>query len=120
MSVDSYQLPVFLLISRLVSVVVRRSRSRRVPHLPQSPVPNTSPQDTGHAIASCFNLTLEIIAGKKMNQQLVAILVFAFLVLFILSPFSALAALMLLVLLSSLFFLLTNLFRVIVFGADNK
>jgi hypothetical protein len=88
------------------------------PLLPYSLTP--SPQDTGHAIASCFNLTIETIAGKTVNQQLVAILVFAFLVLFILSPFSALAGLMLLVLLSSLFFLVTNLFRVIVFGADNK
>lgn len=55
-----------------------------------------------------------------MNQQLVAILVFAFLVLFIFSPFSALAGLMLLLLFTSLFFLATSLFRVIVSGADHK
>ncbi|BCL34652.1 hypothetical protein [Nostoc sp. MS1] len=54
-----------------------------------------------------------------MNQQLIAILVFAFLVLFIFSPFAALAGLMLVMLLASVFFLITSLLRVLVSGTNN-
>ncbi|BAT52607.1 hypothetical protein NOS3756_15470 [Nostoc sp. NIES-3756] len=54
-----------------------------------------------------------------MNQQLITILVFAFLVFFIFSPFAALAGLMLMLLFTSLFFLVTNLLRVLISGTNN-
>jgi hypothetical protein len=54
-----------------------------------------------------------------MNQQLIAILVFAFLMLFIFSPFAALAGLMLVLLFTSLFFFVTSLVRVVVSGSNN-
>lgn len=54
-----------------------------------------------------------------MNKTLVTILMFALLILFIISPFAALASLMLIVLVSAFFSLLGNLFQVIIGGDTN-
>jgi len=51
-----------------------------------------------------------------MNKTLLTILMFALLVLFIISPFAALASLMLIVLVSAFFSLLGNLFQAIIGG----
>ncbi|MEH2409497.1 hypothetical protein [Nostoc sp.] len=51
-----------------------------------------------------------------MNKTLLTILMFALLLLFIISPFAALASLMLVVLVSAFFSLLGNLFQVIIGG----
>ncbi|MBA3923734.1 MAG: hypothetical protein H0X31_19395 [Nostocaceae cyanobacterium] len=53
-----------------------------------------------------------------MNKTLLTILMFAFLLLFIVSPFSALAGLMLVALIGSFFFLLGNVFQAIIGGSD--
>ncbi|BAZ71258.1 hypothetical protein NIES4106_60550 (plasmid) [Fischerella sp. NIES-4106] len=49
-----------------------------------------------------------------MNRTLLTILMFAFLLLFITSPFAALASLMLVLLVAAFFFLVGNLFQAIV------
>ncbi|WP_265275941.1 hypothetical protein [Nostoc sp. KVJ3] len=54
-----------------------------------------------------------------MNKTLLTILMFALLILFIISPFAALASLMLLVLVSAFFSLLGNLFQAIIAGDNN-
>ncbi|MEH2159494.1 MAG: hypothetical protein V7K38_00230 [Nostoc sp.] len=54
-----------------------------------------------------------------MNKTLLTILMFALLILFIISPFAALASLMLIVLVSAFLSLLGNLFQVII-GGDTK
>jgi hypothetical protein len=54
-----------------------------------------------------------------MNKTLITILMFSLLLLFIISPFAALASLMLLVLVSAFFSLLGNLFQAII-GGDNN
>ncbi|MHC5615028.1 MAG: hypothetical protein ACYTXA_29625 [Nostoc sp.] len=54
-----------------------------------------------------------------MNKTLLTILMFALLLLFIMSPFAALASLMLLVLVSAFFSLLANLFQPIIGGDTN-
>ncbi|MEH1929347.1 hypothetical protein [Nostoc sp.] len=54
-----------------------------------------------------------------MNKTLLTILMFALLLLFIISPFAALASLMLLVLVSAFFSLLANLFQAIIGGDTN-
>ncbi|MEH2076339.1 MAG: hypothetical protein V7K57_18405 [Nostoc sp.] len=54
-----------------------------------------------------------------MNKTLVTILMFALLILFIISPFAALASLMLIVLVSAFLSLLGNLFQVIIGGDTN-
>ncbi|MFN6462868.1 MAG: hypothetical protein RMZ41_013605 [Nostoc sp. DedVER02] len=51
-----------------------------------------------------------------MNKTLLTILMFALLILFIISPFAGLASLMLLVLASAFLSLLGNLFQVIIGG----
>lgn len=51
-----------------------------------------------------------------MNKTLLKILMFSLLILFILSPFAALASLMLVVLVSGFFFLLGDVFQVIIGG----
>ncbi|MBW4672048.1 MAG: hypothetical protein KME60_32645 [Cyanomargarita calcarea GSE-NOS-MK-12-04C] len=53
-----------------------------------------------------------------MNRALTSILIFAFLLSFILSPFAALTGLMLVLLLSAFFFTLGDVFRVIIGGSD--
>jgi hypothetical protein len=55
-----------------------------------------------------------------MNRALISILIFAFLLSFILSPFAALAGLMLVLLLSAFFFTLGDVFGVIIGGGDAK
>ncbi len=54
-----------------------------------------------------------------MNKRLLTILMLALLLLFIISPFAALASLMLLVLVSAFFSLLVNLFQAIIGGDTN-
>ncbi|MEH1791997.1 MULTISPECIES: hypothetical protein [unclassified Nostoc] len=54
-----------------------------------------------------------------MNKTLLTILMFALLLLFIISPFAALASLMLVVLVSAFLSLLGNLFQVIIGGDTN-
>ncbi|WP_375477590.1 hypothetical protein [uncultured Nostoc sp.] len=51
-----------------------------------------------------------------MNKTLLNILVFALLILFIISPFAALASLMLVVLFAAFFFLLGDTFQAIIGG----
>ncbi|MBE8971403.1 hypothetical protein IQ277_36015 [Nostocales cyanobacterium LEGE 12452] len=51
-----------------------------------------------------------------MNKTLLKILVFGLLILFIISPFTALASLMLVVLVSAFFFLLGDVFQAIIGG----
>ncbi|MCP6761281.1 MAG: hypothetical protein NHB32_21675 [Fischerella sp. CENA71] len=51
-----------------------------------------------------------------MNRTLLTILMFGFLLLFITSPFAALASLMLVLLVAAFFFLVGNLFQVIIGG----
>ncbi|MEH2042679.1 hypothetical protein [Nostoc sp.] len=51
-----------------------------------------------------------------MNKTLLKILMFALLILFIISPFAALASLMLVVLVSAFFFLLGDVFQAIISG----
>ncbi|MEH2333172.1 hypothetical protein [Nostoc sp.] len=51
-----------------------------------------------------------------MNKTLLKILMFALLILFIISPFAALASLMLVVLVSAFFFLLGDVFQAILGG----
>jgi len=51
-----------------------------------------------------------------MNKTLLTILILSLLLLFIISPFAALASLMLVVLVSAFFSLLGNLFQVIIGG----
>jgi hypothetical protein len=51
-----------------------------------------------------------------MNKTLLTILMFAFLLLFITSPFAALTSLMLVLLVAAFFFLAGNLFQAIVGG----
>ncbi|MEH2135325.1 hypothetical protein [Nostoc sp.] len=55
-----------------------------------------------------------------MNKTLLTILMFALLILFIISPFAALASLMLIVLASAFLSLLGNLFQVIIGGGDTN
>lgn len=55
-----------------------------------------------------------------MNKTLLMILMFALLLLFIISPFAALASLMLLVLVSAFFSLLGNLFQAIIGDTNPK
>ncbi|MEH1959538.1 MAG: hypothetical protein V7L05_06580 [Nostoc sp.] len=55
-----------------------------------------------------------------MNKTLITILMFALLLLFIISPFAALAGLMLVVLVSAFFFLVGNLFQAIIGGDTNS
>ncbi|MBH8555915.1 hypothetical protein I8751_26945 [Nostocaceae cyanobacterium CENA357] len=52
-----------------------------------------------------------------MNQTLLTILIFAFLVLFIVSPFAGLAGLMIMLLIAAFFFLVANVFQAII-GSD--
>ncbi len=54
-----------------------------------------------------------------MNKTLITILMFSLLLLFIISPFAALASLMLLVLVAAFFSLLGNLFQAIIGGNNN-
>ncbi|MBE8985832.1 hypothetical protein [Nostoc sp. LEGE 12450] len=54
-----------------------------------------------------------------MNKTLLTIFMFALLLLFIISPFAALASLMLIVLVSAFFSLLGNLFQAIIGGDTN-
>ncbi|MEH2195527.1 MAG: hypothetical protein V7K98_23205 [Nostoc sp.] len=54
-----------------------------------------------------------------MNKTLLTILMFALLLLFIISPFAALASLMLILLVSAFLSLLGNLFQVIIGGDTN-
>ncbi len=49
-----------------------------------------------------------------MNRTLLTILMFAFLLLFITSPFAALASLMLVLFVAAFFFLVENLFQAII------
>ncbi|MEH2175648.1 MULTISPECIES: hypothetical protein [unclassified Nostoc] len=51
-----------------------------------------------------------------MNKTLLKILMFALLILFIISPFAALAGLMLVVLVAAFFFLLGDVFQAIIGG----
>ncbi|MDZ8185231.1 MAG: hypothetical protein RMX96_10305 [Nostoc sp. ChiSLP02] len=51
-----------------------------------------------------------------MNRTLLSILMFAFLLLFIISPFAALASLMLVLLVGAFLFLAGNIFQVIIGG----
>jgi hypothetical protein len=51
-----------------------------------------------------------------MNKTLLKILVFALLILFIISPFAALASLMLVLLVAAFFFLLGDVFQAIIGG----
>ncbi|MBN3939432.1 hypothetical protein [Nostoc sp. NMS9] len=51
-----------------------------------------------------------------MNKTLLKILMFGLLILFIISPFAALASLMLLVLVSAFLFLLSDVFQAIIGG----
>lgn len=56
-----------------------------------------------------------------MNKTLLSILIFAFLLLFIVSPFAGLASLMLILLVAAFFSLLGNIFQVILGGdSDSK
>ena len=54
-----------------------------------------------------------------MTRTILSILMFVFLILFITSPFAALASLMLILLVGSFFFLLGNIFQGII-GGDAK
>ncbi|MDF5739752.1 MULTISPECIES: hypothetical protein [unclassified Nostoc] len=54
-----------------------------------------------------------------MNKTLLTILMFALLLLFIISPFAALASLMLVVLVSAFLSLVANLFQAIIGGDTN-
>ncbi len=54
---------------------------------------------------------------KNMNQTLLTIVIFAFLVLFIVSPFAGLAGLMIMLLIAAFFFLVANVFQAII-GSD--
>lgn len=51
-----------------------------------------------------------------MNKTLLSILMFAFLLLFIVSPFAGLSGLMLVSIVAGLLFVLNNLFQVIIHG----
>ncbi|MBW4498821.1 MAG: hypothetical protein KME57_04365 [Scytonema hyalinum WJT4-NPBG1] len=53
-----------------------------------------------------------------MNKTLITTLMFAFLLLFIISPFATLASLMLLLLGAAFFFLLGNIFQAIIGSSD--
>ncbi|KAB8320300.1 hypothetical protein SD81_001395 [Tolypothrix campylonemoides VB511288] len=53
-----------------------------------------------------------------MNKTLVTTLMFAFLLLFIISPFATLASLMLLLLGAAFFFLIGNIFQAIIGSSD--
>lgn len=56
-----------------------------------------------------------------MNKTLLSTLIFAFLLLFIVSPFAGLASLMLVLLVAAFFSLLGNIFQVIIGGdSDSK
>ncbi|MFN6566619.1 hypothetical protein [Dendronalium sp. ChiSLP03b] len=55
-----------------------------------------------------------------MNKTLLTILMFAFLLLFIISPFAALTGLMLVVLFAGFFVLIGNLFQAIIGGDVNS
>ena len=55
-----------------------------------------------------------------MNKTLLSILIFAFLLLFIVSPFAGLANLMLVLLFAGFFSLVGNIFQVIIGGSDSK
>jgi glucan phosphoethanolaminetransferase (alkaline phosphatase superfamily) len=56
-----------------------------------------------------------------MNKTLLSILIFAFLLLFIVSPFAGLASLMLVLLIGAFFSLVGNIFKVIIGGdSDSK
>ncbi|MFN6481689.1 MULTISPECIES: hypothetical protein [unclassified Nostoc] len=54
-----------------------------------------------------------------MNKTLLNILMFALLILFIISPFAALASLMLVVVVSAFFFLLGDVFQTLIGGDSN-
>ena len=53
-----------------------------------------------------------------MNKTLITTLMFAFLLLFIISPFATLASLMLVLLGAAFFFLLGNIFQAIIGSSD--
>lgn len=55
-----------------------------------------------------------------MNKTLLSILIFAFLLLFIVSPFAGLASLMLVILVGAFFSLLGNIFQVIIGGGSDS
>lgn len=55
-----------------------------------------------------------------MSRVLIAILMFGFLVLFIVSPFAALASLMLILLIAGFFSLLGNIFQAIIGTSGNS
>ncbi|MBW4612167.1 MAG: hypothetical protein KME21_02600 [Desmonostoc vinosum HA7617-LM4] len=57
--------------------------------------------------------------AKNTNKTLLTILIFAFLVLFIFSPFAALASLMLVILVAATFSLLANILQAIISGDTN-
>ena len=53
-----------------------------------------------------------------MNKQLIAIIVFGMLLLFIISPFSALAGLMLILIIAAIYNIVINLFKALI--GDSK
>ncbi|MBD0263073.1 MAG: hypothetical protein ICV78_10210 [Tolypothrix sp. Co-bin9] len=55
-----------------------------------------------------------------MNKTLLSILIFAFLLLFIISPFAGLASLMLVLLVAAFFSLFGNIFQVIIGGGSDS
>ncbi len=55
-----------------------------------------------------------------MNKTLMITLMFAFLLLFIISPFATLASLMLLLLFTAFFFLVSNIFQAIIGSNDTN
>ncbi|MGH8000484.1 MAG: hypothetical protein ACREPR_13910 [Brasilonema sp.] len=56
--------------------------------------------------------------SKKMNKTLIITLMFAFLLLFIISPFATLASLMLLLLGAAFFSVLWNIFQAVIGSSD--
>ncbi|MBP5976213.1 hypothetical protein HW132_26655 [Brasilonema sp. CT11] len=55
-----------------------------------------------------------------MNKTLISILMFGFLLLFIISPFAGLASLMILLLLTAFFSLVSNIFQAIIGSSDTN
>ncbi|KAB8331354.1 hypothetical protein SD80_022745 [Scytonema tolypothrichoides VB-61278] len=55
-----------------------------------------------------------------MNKTLISILMFGFLLLFIISPFAGLASLMILLLFTAFFSLVSNIFQAIIGSSDTN
>ncbi|MBW4626037.1 MAG: hypothetical protein KME49_11170 [Brasilonema octagenarum HA4186-MV1] len=55
-----------------------------------------------------------------MNKTLISILMFGFLLLFIISPFAGLASLMILLLFTAFFYLVSNIFQAIIGSSDTN